>query len=95
MYLHWIQSGSGDSDWFVVAKTSRLAKSFYANEEGRGFKEVLVRRLAKVDIPDSEPTWPSDTVLKAAGVEVTELGQGKRLVIYNGETLKDNRGEVV
>lgn len=70
--LYWCTTEDHDEDWFMVAPSAFLARSYFASHEGYGREDVQADWVAPV--PDSaiegeNGDWPSDDLLRACGGE--------------------------
>ncbi len=72
--IYWCTTDDGDEDWFVVAPSASLARSFH--EDSEGYDSGTATAEWVVDVPDLLTTkespqceWPRDDFLRACGGE--------------------------
>lgn len=70
--VYWCFSECHCEDWFVVARTWREARRFFADYEDMGIEEVDVDRL--LALPEGvtvvEPGWADEGLLRACGAKI-------------------------
>lgn len=75
MNLYWVTTPDGCENWFVFAKTKKLAEEFHENAEGYDLNDATAKKICKIptvlydksDLLLEESGWPSHELLKKLG----------------------------
>jgi hypothetical protein len=83
--LYWCSTPDHDEDWFVVARSARVARRYHEREEGYGEGDAEAELVCALPagVTYDGVAWPSEELLAACGAEVTTIG-GSRVARIGG-----------